>query len=227
MPLRRVGETVLAGIDEAGRGPVVGPLVVAGVATAEPEALAAMGCTDSKLLSPGKREMLDRRIRGHPGVKVEVRMIAAEQLDEERRRRTLNEIEATRFQDIARSLGAATVVVDAAEIDAARFGRLIARGLPPGTDVISEHKADANHPIVGAASIVAKVARDAAITELARRLERRLDLPLGSGYSSDPLTRAFLLAWHKRFGDWPEGTRRSWATVRDLLAPTPSRLDDF
>lgn len=218
---------MLAGIDEAGRGPVVGPLVVAGVATAEPEALAAMGCTDSKALSPGKREMLDRRIRGHPGVKVEVRVISASQLDDERRRLTLNEIEAVQFRDIARALGARTIVVDAADVDAARFGRLVAKGLPAGTDVISEHKADANHPIVGAASIVAKVARDAAITELARRLERRLDLPLGSGYSSDPLTRAFLLAWHKRHGDWPEGTRRSWSTLRDLLAPVPSRLDDF
>lgn len=218
---------MLAGIDEAGRGPVVGPLVVAGVATDEPEALRAMGCTDSKALSPRRREMLDRLIRNAPHTKVEVRVIDAPTLDAERRRRTLNEIEVARFQDIALALGAGTIVVDAADVDAARFGRMVAHGLPAGTDVISEHKADANHPVVGAASIVAKVARDAAITELARRLERQIDLPLGSGYSSDPLTRSFLQAWHKRFGDFPEGTRRSWSTVRELLAPVASRLDEF
>lgn len=218
---------MLAGIDEAGRGPVLGPLVVAGVACPDPQALTDLGCTDSKALSAGKREMLDRRIRALPGVRVEVRVIEAAVLDEERRRRTLNEIEVERFQDIALALGASRVVVDAADVDAGRFGRQVASRLPPGVVVVSEHKADANHVVVGAASIVAKVARDAAITELGRRLERRLEMPLGSGYASDPLTQAFVRTWHERFKDLPEGTRHSWATIKDLLAPRATRLDEF
>lgn len=223
----RPGPLVLAGIDEAGRGPVLGPLVVAGVACADPQALVDIGCTDSKALSPGKREMMDRLIRALPGVRVEVRSISAETLDEERKRHTLNEIEIARFQDIARSLQAPRVIVDAADVDAARFGRQVASGLPAGAVVVSEHKADANHVVVGAASIVAKVARDAAVSEMARRLERRLAMPLGSGYASDPLTQAFLQEWHKRFKDFPEGTRRSWATIKDILAPKEMKLDDF
>lgn len=216
----------MAGIDEAGRGPVLGPLVVAGVACPDPAVLKAMGCADSKTLTPGKREMLDRKVRGHPDVRVEVRAIAPETLDEERKRRTLNAIEVERFQDIARSLGAPTVIVDAADVDARRFGRQVAAGLPDAV-VVSEHRADEAHVVVGAASIVAKVARDAAVAELARRLERRLEMPLGSGYASDPLTRDFVRAWHARFGDLPEGARRSWAPMRELLAPQPTKLDQF
>ncbi|MEK6975424.1 MAG: ribonuclease HII [Candidatus Thermoplasmatota archaeon] len=217
---------MLAGIDEAGRGPVLGPLVVAGVACPDPNVLLAMGCTDSKALTPGKREMLDRKIRGHADVRVEVRVIPADVLDDERRRSTLNAIEVERFQDIARALGAPRIIVDAADVDARRFGRQVASGLMDVV-VVSEHKADETHVVVGAASIVAKVARDAAIAELGRRLERRLGMPLGSGYASDPLTQAFLREWHTQFGDLPEGTRKSWATIRDLLAPQPTRLDDF
>ena len=227
LPGLLLGAFVLGGIDEAGRGPVVGPLVVAGVAVPDPSVLTKMGVTDSKALSPGKREMLDRKIRGLEGARVEVRVIAPEVLDEERKRRTLNAIEVERFQDIALALGAPTVVVDAADVDARRFGRQVASRLPPRMVVVAEHKADLNHVVVGAASIVAKVARDAAITELARRLERRLEMPLGSGYVHDPATQAFLAAWHKRFGDLPEGTRRSWATVQTMLAPKATSLDAF
>ncbi|HUR26173.1 MAG TPA: ribonuclease HII [Candidatus Thermoplasmatota archaeon] len=215
------------GIDEAGRGPVVGPLVVAGVATEDPAPLAEMGCRDSKMLSPAKREALDRLLRRMPGVRIEVRSIQAHELDAERQRRSLNDIEADRFREIALALQPRILFVDAADVDAQRFGRNVSRGLPKTTKVVSEHKADDSYPIVGAASIVAKVARDAAIAELARRLERRLEMPLGSGYAHDERTQLFLRAWHERFGDLPEGTRLSWATVRDILAPRKATLDEF
>ncbi|MFO1532225.1 MAG: ribonuclease HII, partial [Thermoplasmatota archaeon] len=206
------------GIDEAGRGPVIGPLVVAGVAHAELALFKEMGCKDSKLLTPARRKALDREIRRTPGVHVEVRVIEATVLDHERRQgRSLNRIEALRFRDIARKLGTEFVIVDAADVDAKRFGRVVRAGLARGVTVTSEHKADVNHPVVGAASIVAKVARDAAVAQLGRRLERRLKMPLGSGYSHDPDTRAFLAAWFGQFGDLPEGTRHTWATARDLV----------
>lgn len=214
------------GIDEAGRGPVLGPLVVAGVAVEDPRLLKQLGCRDSKALSPGKREAIDRQLRANPDVRIEVRTIPAEVLDAERQRWTLNEIEVERFRDIARCLDAKVLYVDAADVDAARFGKAVGRGLP-GTKVVSEHKADDTYPVVGAASIVAKVARDAAIAELARRLERKLEMPLGSGYASDPFTQSFLRTWHERFGDLPEGTRRSWATIKEMLAPRKATLDEF
>jgi ribonuclease HII len=218
---------VQAGIDEAGRGPVLGPLVVAGVAAEDPAPLAEMGCRDSKMLSPAKREALDRLLRKASGVRIEVRVIEATTLDAERQRRSLNDIEADRFREIALAFQPRILYVDAADVDAARFGRSVSRGLPLTTKVVSEHRADDSYPIVGAASIVAKVARDAAVAELARRLERKLEMPLGSGYAHDDRTRLFLQAWHARFGDLPEGTRRSWATIKDMLAPRAARLDEF
>jgi ribonuclease HII len=208
---------VQAGIDEAGRGPVLGPLVVAGVAVRDPAVLAEMGCCDGKRLSPTKREAIDRMLRSHPDVRIEVRAIAPEVLDAERKAGTLNDIEVDRFRDVARALHPHVLYVDAADSDAARFGRAVAEGLPPDIEVVSEHKADDTHPVVGAASIVAKVARDAAYAELARRLEPRLQMQLGSDYG-DPVTGLFLRAWLAKFGDLPEGTRRSWAPVRDLFS---------
>ncbi len=218
----------MTGLDEAGRGPVMGPLVVAGVAVDDPAVPADLGCTDSKLLSPDRRRALDRALRATPGVRIALRVIEAEELD---RRRAAGEsvtaIEVVAFQQIATELGAPTVIVDAAHPNAAAFAELLRPGLPKGTRIVSEHKADVTHAVVGAASIVAKVARDAALAQLARRLERRLDLPLGSGYPSDPTTRAFLAAWWRAHKAWPEGTRTSWATLAALSSPPPTRLDAF
>lgn len=217
-----------AGLDEAGRGPVLGPLVLAGVAHTDLALFAEMGCTDSKLLTPDRRKALDREIRRTPGVRVEVRSIEADVLDAERREgRSLNVIELARFRDILQSLDADEAWVDAADVDAKRFGTHLAAGLPKPVRVVSEHKADLNHPIVGAASIVAKVERDRAIARLARRLERKVNLPMGSGYASDPLTQAFLRRWWLDFGALPEGTRQTWATARDLVAPQATTLERF
>lgn len=220
---------MLGGIDEAGRGPVLGPLVVAGVAVLDPALPVGLGCRDSKMLTPAKRESIARRLATADGVRIEVRVFSAEQLDALRERRTLNDLEVEAFRDIASCLGATTLIVDAADVDAERFGRRVRHGLPAGVTVVSEHKADTNHPIVGAASIVAKVERDRHIAELARRLERRLDQarPMGSGYPSDPLTVAFLKAWVERFGDLPDGTRRTWAPARLLMEPKAATLDQF
>ena len=223
----QVGTPVQGGIDEAGRGPVFGPLVVAGVAVEDPAILVELGCRDSKKLTPGRREAIDRQLRANPDVRIEVRVISADVLDAERQRLTLYDIEVERFRDIGKALRPKILYVDAADVDAARFGKAVSRGLPRGTKVVSEHKADDTYPVVGAASIVAKVARDAAVAEYARRLERQLGMPLGSGYASDPLTQAFLRTWHERFKDLPEGTRRSWATIKELVAPRKATLDEF
>ncbi len=220
------GWSVKGGIDEAGRGPVLGPLVVAGVACEDPAILADMGCKDSKRLTPMKRERLARLIEKHPEIRVVVEVLEPEDLDEERRAMSLNDIEVVLFRRVAKALGAGHLTVDAADVDAARFGRNIAAGLD-GVAVLSEHKADDNHVIVAAASIIAKTRRDAAIEDLRRSLERRIDFDMGSGYPSDPKTRAFIETWHARFGDVPPGTRRSWKTVQALLGPKQAGLDGF
>lgn len=219
-----------AGIDEAGRGPVLGPLVVAGVAVPDAQVLVDLGCKDSKRLTPARRVRLARLIEDLPDATIHVETIEPADLDAEMAQGSLNEVVLRRFQSTAAVLGAERTVVDAADVDAARFGSRIAQALPKGAVVVSEHQADDHHAVVAAASIIAKVRRDSALDELARRLERRLPMELGSGYPSDPKTVAFLAAWMERFGGLPPGTRRRWKTAQRLLDDRhlrPTRLGDF
>lgn len=215
------------GIDEAGRGPVLGPLVVAGVATVNPEYLRELGCRDSKVLSAPNRERIFRLLESDPDVHIAVRIIDAETLDAERNHKTLNVIERERFVEIAAELDAPRVVADAADVDADRFGAEMAAALPDDWVIVSEHQADVRHPTVAAASIIAKVTRDRAIEELSRRLERKTNRPIGSGYPSDPATKKFLEAYLDEHGDLPEGTRRSWKTAQNLLKKPDAKLGDF
>lgn len=206
-----------AGIDEAGRGPVVGPLVVGLVAAEDPVRVAALGVKDSKLLTARRRQELDASIRAI-AERVETVAVAADELDRRMERQNLNEIELALFSEVARRTPASTYYLDACDPDASRFGGRFLASLArdPAPRVVSEHRADANWPLVSAASIVAKVARDAAIASIAARLEPMVGLPLGSGYSHDAQTRAFLSRHLERFGRLPPETRLRWATARDL-----------
>ncbi len=221
---------MVCGIDEAGRGPVLGPLVVAGVATDHADILADLGVRDSKRLPAGRREHLARIIQEDVRFKVAIRVIDAATLDQEMANTSLNDIELARFAEVAAELDDASVIADAADVDADRFAKRLARRLPDEWSVQAEHQADDRHVEVAAASIIAKTTRDAAIQSLARRLERRLPAPhaLGSGYPGDAVTKSFLAAWMEAFGDLPPESRRSWKTSRDLLAAhqTP-RLESF
>lgn len=207
----------------------MGPLVVAGVAAPDPDALRALGCRDSKRLSPERRSRLARLLADDPLVAVTVVTIDVDALDAGRATRTLNDLELDAFRIVARRLagaGAGRVHLDSVDVDPARFAARVGAGLA-GVTVTAAHRADGDDVVVAAASIVAKVERDRLIADLARRLERRLGMSLGSGYPSDPLTRAFLSKWVESFGDLPPGTRRSWRTARDLLAPRQVALPDF
>lgn len=210
------------GIDEAGRGPVVGPLVVAGV-VADADWLLDLGVRDSKRLTAARRERIARLLEAEPGVRTALRVVEAHVIDAERETRTMNDVGLARFREVGAELACTRLVVDACDVDAARFGRRVVEGLA-GVEVVSEHRAEDRHPEVAAASILAKVHRDRLVASLARRLERRLEMPLGSGYPSDPKTVAFLEAWNERFGGLPEGARRSWETARRLTAPRQSVL---
>jgi len=211
-------------MDEAGRGPVLGPLVLAGV-VGDPQTLAELGARDSKLVSPPKREHVARRIRAEAQVFIAV--VEASVLDLEMANQSLNAIELQRFSSLAvqmQEAGATRIVVDAADVNAARFGAAIQSHVQ--CPVESYHKADANYPCVAAASIIAKVERDRRMAMLARRLEPRIGRELGSGYPSDPKTVAFLHAWLAAEGELPPETRHRWATSKRLLASQRS-LGEF
>jgi ribonuclease HII len=207
-----------AGIDEAGRGPVVGPLVV-GLVAGSARRLAALGVKDSKVLSRGRRELLDQRIR-EVAERIEVVELPAGEIDARMGRRSLNVVEVELFAELGRRVEASTYYLDACDTNAKRFGTRFGAMLlrEPLPRVVSEHGADGRYPLVAAASIVAKVHRDRALQRIAERLEPRVGLPLGSGYSHDARTRAFLARYLELHSELPVEARAAWATSKDLTA---------
>lgn len=211
---------MIAGVDEAGRGPVLGPLVVGAVLVESEAPLRELGVKDSKLLSAKKREELEPLIR-QVARRVELAVIPAEELNRRMPTSNLNKIEAWAFATVLRRLAPTEAVIDACDADAARFGRSVAAKMRLPTCVLrSEHGADVNHPVVAAASIVAKVERDRLMARIAEEHGE-----CGSGYASDAATIAFLTSWVKRHGTLPPFARHEWETSKRLVARDRSLVD--
>jgi len=214
---------LLGGIDESGRGCLVGNLVVAGVSVTRERVgdLKEMGVRDSKLLSPRQREALYGEI-----VKVSERVCSTRIPPDEidfvvmtgRKYRKLNYLEALYFARVADQLGASHVTVDASDTSPVRFRDTITHNMKSRCRVVAFHKADRDYPVVSAASVVAKVERDRAVKELRERYG-----DFGSGYPSDPRTRAFFTDMMRDGRDLPFFVRKSWKTLdrleQSLLAP--------
>ena len=213
---------MIVGVDEAGRGPVIGPLVVAGVAVESDVPLRQMNCRDSKKLSPEKREALAPEIEKVS--QFEVVVIPAEQIDVMRAEMSLNDFEAKLFAEVIAKLRPETAYVDAADVDEIEFKRSVRRELAFDVEIVSQHNADELFPVVSAASILAKVCRDREM----RSIEESIGMTIGSGYPSDPDTIGLLEKWIREKGSLPPHTRASWDTARRLLAESKNRkLDDF
>lgn len=213
---------MLAGVDEAGRGPVLGPLVVAAVLVESDGLLRELGVKDSKQLSPARREEMAPRIR-EVARRVEVRVVEPAELNQRMPKENLNQIEVEAFAELLRRVEPVEAVVDACDVDAARFGRNVASRLERPCVVRAEHEADARHPVVAAASIVAKVERDRLMALVSAEHEKYGGC--GSGYSSDPATKAFLERWmatHKRL---PPCARKHWETAKRLVKTDRSLLE--
>jgi len=207
------------GVDEAGKGPVLGSMFAAAV-VGDPEELPD-GVADSKRLSAARREELDEQIR--EDFEVGVAEVPVERIDDpETDMNALTvDAQACALDEIAAD-GLAGYV-DAGDVDEARFGRRVADGVTADVDVTAEHGADDEYALVAAASIVAKVARDSHVADLAAEYG-----DVGSGYPSDPTTREFLREYVREHGDLPDCARASWQTSRDALAAAEqSGLDEF
>jgi ribonuclease HII len=212
------------GIDEAGRGAWVGPLVVGAVAIGSGDlaALHATGARDSKLLSPAARERIYERIGAVASTRSVA--IAPAEIDRHVARGGLNDLEASVFGRLARELSADVTYVDACDVDARRFGRKVASIAGRGTRVVSAHRADRENPLVGAASIVAKVERDRAIAKLSEELGGGL----GSGYPSDRTTVEFVRRRVRPADPRPPWLRASWSTTERVIGAPPARsLEEF
>lgn len=203
----------IAGIDEAGKGPVLGPMCIAGVMFEEPrlDLLERIGVRDSKKIAPKKRESLAREIRKIAD-KIFILEVSAREIDDLRRTMTLNEVMVLCHARVLEELRPDRAFVDAADVDAERFGRNIKERYSGTIEIVSEHGADEKYPIVSAASILAKVRRDEAI----RELEKKTGIPLGSGYPGDPRTKKFLEQWMMKHEELPDFVRHSWETARQI-----------
>ena len=218
---------MICGVDEAGRGPVIGPLVVAGVTFKDDSRLSEFGIRDSKQLTPSRREVLAKKIK-EMAERYELLIISASDIDDMRKVMTLNEIEVHAFSKVIKKLKPDICYVDAADVNDQRFGEDILSNLSIKPEIISKHKADEIYPIVGAASIIAKTKRDEEVKKIEQQIRKRLNVPLGSGYPADPITQQFLRTWVKQFGTLPPHTRHSWKTADKILKKNSiKKLDDF
>ena len=197
------------GVDEAGKGPVLGSMFAAAVRV-KPDGLPA-GVADSKRLSLGQRMELAAGIRaaGETTV-VEVPVSRIDDPETDMNRLTLR-AHAEAIERLAADGDA--VRADAADTDRARFERRLVDAVAVDANVSAAHRADETDRVVAAASILAKVARDAHVDALAAEYGA-----VGSGYPSDERTREFLRSYVEREGKLPACARRSWQTSRDVLA---------
>lgn len=227
MTVTKYEKTMICGVDEAGRGPVIGPLVIAGVTFENDSKLIENNVRDSKKVMPKRRETLAEKIK-EIAVDYEIILISASDIDDMRKIMTLNEIEVNAFSKVINKLKPDVCYVDSADVNEKRFGRDILSGLSFKPEMISKHKADEIYPVVSAASILAKTTRDENVRKIAKELEKKLNLPLGSGYPADPITQKFLRTWVETFGELPPYTRRSWKTAQKILKENKAKkLDDF
>lgn len=197
---------MLCGIDEAGRGSVLGDLVIAGISCSEGEVerLRQIGVKDSKKLNERKRaEVYEKLVSGF---RYHVIRVAPPEID--KRSISLNELEGERFAEIINVLKPEKAYIDCADVIPANFRGHIMKKLNHSCELIIEHKADVAYPIVSAASIIAKVERDNDIKKLGEEYG-----DLGSGYPSDPKTIAFIESWYRKNRFMPSFVRNSWKTA--------------
>ncbi|MBI4174096.1 MAG: ribonuclease HII [Candidatus Aenigmarchaeota archaeon] len=200
----------ILGIDESGRGPVCGPLTMCGYLIDESKLteLKKSGAKDSKLLSASKREALAPLLKELADDYV-VLKISAKEIDDLRTESNLNIMEIERMQQLINALKPDKVIIDSPEVNVKKFSAKVMARVRCKTQIVCENFADRKYPVVGAASIIAKVERDASIKKLH---EQHGDF--GSGYCHDEITIEFLRAWIKKNKEFPDFVRKSWFTAQ-------------
>tara|TARA_Y100000034_G_scaffold126888_1_gene178834 strand:+ start:1123 stop:1785 length:663 start_codon:yes stop_codon:yes gene_type:complete len=206
---------LILGIDDAGRGPLIGPMILSGVlVTKEQDSeIKKQGVKDSKLLTHPQRLALSKSIKSN-SISHKIVSSSPKEIDESK---NLNTLEAEKAAEIINTLNTKkddiTVIVDCPSTNLVAWKNTMMSFVShsKNLEVKCEHKADFNHPSVAAASILAKVEREYAVSELKKKYGN-----LGSGYPSDPRTKAFLKSHGKEFAN--EGIfRKSWATWKKMF----------
>jgi ribonuclease HII len=203
----------LVGIDEAGRGPVIGPLVLAGVKIKEKDEknLKELGAKDSKLLSPNQRENLFEKILKAVG-SYKIIILSPQEIDKavSSKKTNLNWLEADNSAKIINHLKPDKAILDCPSNNIKKYTAYIKFKLKVNAKIIAEHKADFKYPVVSAASIIAKVTRDGEI----EKIKKKIGIDFGSGYPADPLTVSFM---EKYYNVYPEIFRKSWESYKKII----------
>ena len=205
---------LICGVDDAGRGSMIGPLVIAGIRIDKKNVykLRKLGVRDSKKLSPKKRELLYKQI-----LKIvdnyHVIRIPPKTIDKYVFEHNLNHLEARKMAQVITHLNPDLSYVDSCDVNASRFGREIS-DLSNQSKVKSYHYADSRFVVVSAASIIAKVSRDRTISRLNKNLN------FGSGYPSDKKSVIFVKTMASSKKPFPTSIRKSWKPVQKILGLT-------
>ena len=201
----------ICGIDDAGRGSMLGPLVIAGILIDKKKLrkLSLLGVQDSKKLSPKKREDLFDKIK-ELSDDYFISRISPKSIDASVKKHQLNNLEAKHMAKVVVKLNPDISYVDSCDVNASRFGKEISM-LSNHHKIKSYHHADSRFIVVSAASILAKVARDRSILKIKQKHD------VGSGYPSDSTTVKFVKQYFLDNGNMPNFVRKSWKPVQKIL----------
>ena len=202
----------ICGVDDAGRGSMLGPLVIAGISMDKKKLrkLTSLGVKDSKKLSPKSREDLYKKIISLVD-NYYVAKIPPRSIDSSVKKHGLNQLEAKYMAKVISKLDPDTSFVDSCDVNPKRFGNQISK-LSNNKKIRSYHHADSRFVIVSAASIIAKVNRDKAIARL------RKEHDLGSGYPSDRKTVEFVKKYYETQKTMPNFVRKSWKPTQKIIS---------
>ncbi|MBR9692428.1 ribonuclease HII [Candidatus Woesearchaeota archaeon] len=213
----------ICGVEEAGRGPVLGPMTMACCWVEEKDSalLREIGAKDSKLLTPQQREeTLERlkELKKKKKVGFELIILSPKEIDSsvEGENDNLNLLELrtsiTLINKALKKKKITKALIDCPTKNTEKYAADIKALLDKDIEVIAEHKADVTYPVVSAASIIAKVNRDKEI----EKLQKNIKQPIGSGYPADPSTQQFLRENYKE-KKYKDIFRKSWATYKNVV----------
>jgi len=222
---------LVAGVDEAGRGPVLGPMVLA-IAVIDEEKeqyLKSIGVKDSKMLTPERREELAKVI--HDTCDCHVAKITAKQLNSWMKVKSLNQIEADAAADLIFHLPelekVETIYIDSPDPVARKFVWRMNLNKSIKEKIHASHKADVIFPICSAASIIAKTTRDAEI----EKIKKEIECDFGTGYSHDERT---IKCMEENINNpiLHKYLRTEWKTTKEMMKrlsfkTKQVKLDDF
>jgi len=215
--------STICGIDEAGRGPVIGPMVITGILIDEKDLdkLKNIKVRDSKLLTPKQREFLYKEIKKII-IKEKTIIISHNEIDDalNSEELNLNKLEAIKTAMIINFLKPEKVTIDCPSVNIKSYVDYLKNFLKYEPKIKAEHKADYKYCEVSAASIIAKVTRDAEI----EKLKKKHNVDFGSGYPSDPITQEFLKKNYSKYDFF----RKTWSSYKRVSEKKKQKtLTDF